>query len=399
MIIAPKVRGFVCTTAHPQGCAENVHQQINYVRTQPRFAGPKNVLIIGCSSGYGLASRIVSAYACGAATLGIMFEKFAVGKRTASAGWYNTAAFENHIQQDNLYAKTINGDAFSDDIKQQTIESIKHDFPDGIDLIIYSLAAPKRIDAMGTVYTSTLKTIGKPFTEKTVNVLTGEVSETTIEPATTQEIEHTIKVMGGEDWQLWIDALLNAKVLAKGVRTIAYSYIGPEMTYPIYRHGTIGNAKKHLEATASRIQQTLSVIGGRASISINKAVVTQASSAIPVVPLYVAILYKVMKQKGNHEGCIEQIYRLFAGLYTAQVLTFDDKGFTRLDNWELQDDVQAQVKQVWQQINSDNILDIADLTGYRNEFYRLFGFAVEKIDYKAEINPERNIYSLTNTAV
>ena len=394
MIITPKVRGFICTTAHPQGCAENVHQQINYVRTQPHPTGPKNVLIIGCSGGYGLASRIVSAYGYGAATLGIMFEKPAVGKRTASPGWYNTAAFEEFAQQDNLYAKTINGDAFSDAIKQETIETIKQDFPGGIDLIIYSLAAPKRIDATGAVYTSTLKTIDTPFTEKTVNVLTGEVSATTIEPASETEIEHTIKVMGGEDWQLWIDALLSANVLADGANTIAYSYVGPEITYPIYRHGTIGKAKTHLEATTMEIQQKLSSINGHAVISVNKAVVTQASSAIPIVPLYVAILYKVMKQQGNHEGCIEQIYRLFAGLYAKQELTRDDNGFVRLDDWELQDDIQAKVKQIWQQINSANILDISDLSGYRNEFYRLFGFGIDNIDYQAEVNPERNIPSV-----
>lgn len=395
MIITPKIRGFICTTAHPQGCAENVQQQINYVQAQPRFSGPKNILVIGCSGGYGLASRIVSAYHYHAATLGIMFERPAAGKRTASAGWYNTAAFEEFAKHDNLYAKTINGDAFSAAIKQQTIKVIKQDFPNGIDLIIYSLAAPKRTDANGTVYTSTLKTIDKSFTEKTVDVLTGEVSETTIEPASEEEIEHTTKVMGGEDWESWIDTLLAANVLAEGANTIAYSYMGPEITYPIYRHGTIGTAKKQLEATVSKIQKKLSTISGRALISVNKAVVTQASAAIPIVPLYIAILYKVMKQKGNHEGCIEQIYRLFAGLYAEQTLTFDDKGFARLDDWELQDDVQAEVKQIWQQINSANILDNSDLKGYREEFYRLFGFALNNIDYQTEVDPEKKIRSLS----
>ncbi len=399
MIIEPKVRGFICTTAHPEGCAQNVRQQIDYIRKQTQLNGPKNVLIIGCSTGYGLASRIAATYGANAATLGIMYEKAAAGKRTASAGWYNTAAFENFAAAANIYAKTINGDAFSSAIKEQTIAAIKDDFKEGIDLVIYSLAAPKRTDPKtGITHSSTLKTTGKPHTEKNVNVMTGEINEITIDAASQKEIDDTIKVMGGEDWELWVDELLKAKVLAKGAITIAYSYIGPELTYPIYREGTIGAAKKHLEATVSNLNTKLATIEGKALISVNKVVVTQASSAIPIVPLYAAIVYQVMKTKGHHEGCIEQIYRLFAGLYNDQTLTFDNDGFIRIDDWELAKDVQAEVKRIWQQIDNNNVKKISDLNGYREEFYRLFGFELENIDYQADINPEREIKSLCKSS-
>ena len=396
MIIEPKVRGFICTTAHPRGCEQNVREQIKYVQSQKPLNKPKNVLIIGCSTGYGLASRIVAAYAANAATLGIMFEKPAAGKRTASPGWYNTAAFESFALKNNCYAKTINGDAFSDEIKQQTIDFIKRDWPDGVDLVIYSLASPKRTDPKtGVTHSSVLKTTGQQFKEKTVNVMTGEVQEITIDPASEEETNNTIKVMGGEDWALWMDALLDAGVLAEGATTIAYSYIGPEITYPIYRQGTIGAAKKHLEETTKAINEKLSAIKGRALISVNKVVVTQASAAIPIVPLYAAIVYKVMKDKGNHEGCIEQIYRLFAGLYAKQSLNIDEHGLLRLDDWELQDDVQTEVKAIWEQINSDNIESIADLKSYREEFYRLFGFGLENVDYQTNVDAEKKITSLS----
>ena len=395
MIIKPKVRGFICTTAHPQGCAQNVGEQIKYVKSQEKLKQPKNVLIIGSSTGYGLASRIVAGYAANAATLGVMFEKPAAGKRTASPGWYNTAAFESFALESNLYAKTINGDAFSNEIKQQTIELIKRDWPMGVDLVIYSLASPKRTDPQtGTTYNSVLKSTGKQFTEKTVDVMSGKVYQTTVEAANETEINNTVKVMGGEDWELWIDALLAANVLTKGATTIAYSYIGPEITYPIYRQGTIGEAKKHLERTTKNLNKKLSAINGRALISVNKVVVTQASAAIPIVPLYVAIVYKVMKNNSTHEGCIEQIYRLFAGLYQDKPLTVDDQGLIRIDDWELQDDIQTEVKEIWQKINSENIETIADLENYRKEFYRLFGFELSNINYDAESNPEQEIISL-----
>ena len=395
MIIEPKVRGFICTTAHPEGCAQNVHKQIAYVQAQSKMKAPKNVLIIGCSTGYGLASRIVAAYTGAAATLGVMFEKPAVDKRTASAGWYNTAAFEELVTEAGLYAKTINGDAFSDEIKQQTIDIIKRDFKDGIDLVVYSLASPKRTDPKTkTTYSSVLKTTGKSHTEKTVNVMTGEINEITIEPANGEEISDTVKVMGGEDWGLWIDTLLQNDALAEGATTIAYSYIGPELTYPIYYEGTIGAAKKHLESVVPLLNNKLAKINGKALISINKMVVTQASAAIPIVPLYAAIAYKVMKEKGTHEGGVEQIYRLFSGLYNNQPLTFDDAGFIRIDDWELQDDVQAEINKIWQAINSSNVENISDLKGYREEFYRLFGFGLTGINYQADVNAERNINSL-----
>ena len=398
MIIEPKVRGFICTTAHPEGCAQNVREQIDFVRAQTKLKGPKNVLIIGCSTGYGLASRIAASYGANAATLGVMFEKPTSGKRTASAGWYNTAAFETFTAADGIYAKTINGDAFSNTIKEQTIATLKEDFKDGIDLVIYSLAAPKRTNSKtGITHSSVLKTTGKPHTEKNLNVMTGEINEITVEPANQEEIDDTIKVMGGEDWELWTDALLAANVLAKGALTVAYSYVGPELTYPIYREGTIGAAKKHLEATVDNLNKKLAVIAGKAFISVNKCVVTQASSAIPIVPLYVAILYKVMKTKGNHEGCIEQIYRLFAGLYNEQPLTLDDNGFIRIDDWELAENVQAEVKEIWQQIDSSNVETISDLKGYRKEFYRLFGFDLANVDYQNDIDPERTIASLSES--
>ncbi|MSP53143.1 MAG: trans-2-enoyl-CoA reductase family protein [Gammaproteobacteria bacterium] len=405
MIIEPKVRGFICTTAHPDGCAQNVRQQIDYVRSQPPISGAKtilnNVLVIGCSTGYGLASRIVAAFGANAATLGVMFEKPASDKRTASTGWYNTAAFEEFATAEKIYAKTINGDAFSNEIKQQVIDIVKHDWANGntggIDLIIYSLASPRRTDPMtGETYNSTLKPIGKTYREKTVNVLTGEISEVSIEPATEEDINNTVKVMGGEDWELWIDALLNAKVLNQGCKTVAYSYIGPDLTNAVYRNGTIGKAKEHLEKTAQLLATKLSPIDGQAIISVNKAVVTQAAAAIPVVPLYAAILYRVMKYKNLHEGCIEQMYRLFSDfLYAKNSASYDKNGFIRLDDREMQAEIQAAVATIWPQVTTENINQLTDLVGYRDDFYRLFGFHVKGVDYTADVaNIERSIRSI-----
>jgi enoyl-[acyl-carrier protein] reductase/trans-2-enoyl-CoA reductase (NAD+) len=396
MIVEPKVRGFICTTAHPKGCAANVDEQIAYVAAQPDLSKIKNILIIGSSTGYGLATRIVAATACHAATIGVMFERPAAGKRTASAGWYNTVAFEEYAAKEKIYAKSINGDAFSDEIKQQTIDLIKHDMPDCIDLVIYSLASPRRTDPKtGETYQSTLKTTSSTYHEKTVDVITGAISEVSIEPANAEEIANTIKVMGGEDWAFWIDAMLDAGVLAENAQTIAYSYIGPKVTYPIYRQGTIGKAKEHLEATAHEIENKLKKINGQATVSINKAVVTQASSAIPVVPLYAAILFRVMKQHNTHEGCIEQAYRLFKDYICAeQSLPLDDNCFIRIDDLEIDATIQKEVNEIWSQVSSENITDTTDLEGYRDEFYRLFGFGLEGVDYTADVTVEHDIPSL-----
>lgn len=396
MIIKPKIRGFICTTSHPEGCAANVKQQLTYAQQQAKLKPIKNILIIGSSTGYGLASRIVAAESCAAATLGVMFEKPASGKRTASAGWYNTAAFEEYAATQNLYAKTINGDAFSDEVKASVIATIKQDMPDGLDLIIYSLASPRRTDPVDSItYNSTLKTIGDDYSEKTVDVMSGKVSQVNIEPATEEEIANTIKVMGGEDWQRWVEALSVANVLAENIQTIAYTYIGPEITYPIYRHGTIGKAKQHLEQTAAQLQQYLGPLNGKAIISVNKAVVTQASSAIPVVPLYAALLYKVMKENNTHEDCIEQIYRLFKEyVCTVEPMLLDENGFIRLDDLELDAGTQEKITQIWATVNSDNIESLTDLHGYQKDFYRLFGFGMDGINYNAETEADIPIRSL-----
>lgn len=398
MLIQPKVRGFICTTAHPEGCAQHVAEQIQYVKQHhPIINGPKKVLIIGASTGFGLASRITAAFGAGAQTIGVFFEKEAEGKRTASAGWYNTAAFEKAAHQAGLYAKSINGDAFSDEIKAKTIELIQQDWHGEVDLIIYSLASPRRRHPVsGEVFSSVLKPLGKTFTGKTVDVMNGIVSNVSIEPATTEEIEQTVAVMGGEDWQMWIDALAAAKLLAKGATTVAYSYIGPELTFPIYREGTIGRAKADLEKTAKILDKKLASIDGHAYVSVNKALVTQASAAIPVVPLYVSILFKIMKAKNLHEDTIEQMYRLFAErLYTKdKKVAVDTDGLIRIDDYEMRPDVQAEVAKIWQSINSDNIASLADLAGYRHDFYKLFGFEMAGVDYTAETNPEVMIPSL-----
>lgn len=386
MIVKPKIRGFICTTAHPDGCAAHVTEQINYVKSKGSLDnGPKNVLIIGSSTGYGLASRIVSAFASGANTLGLCFEKPGSEKRPGSAGWYNTAAFEKAATKAGLFAKTLNGDAFSHELKKQAIDIIRAEMSK-IDLVVYSLASPRRTDPdTGEVYKSVLKTTGGDYTNKTLNTDKGEIETVTIGAATQEEIDHTIKVMGGEDWKLWIDALDQAGVLAEGVKTVSYSYIGPELTWPIYTDGTIGQAKKDLEVICEDLNAQLGEkYSGSAYVSVNKALVTQASSAIPVVPLYISILYKEMKEKGIHEGCIEQIQRLFADRLYGGELQLDSSKRIRIDDWEMRDDVQAAVAKIWETIDNGTFAANADFQGYQDDFLKLFGFGLEGIDYDVD---------------
>ena len=387
MIIAPRVRGFICLTAHPKGCEQNVINQIEYVKSKGKIEGAKKVLVIGSSTGFGLASRITSAFGSDAATIGVFFDKPSTPGRPASPGFYNTAAFEKQAHEAGLYAKSINGDAFSNEIKDQTINLIKEDLGK-IDLVIYSLASPvRKHPETGKRFKSVLKPIGQKFSNKTVDFHTGNVSEVSINAAEGEDVANTVTVMGGEDWQMWMDALKNADVLAEGATTVAYSYIGPEVTKPVYRNGTIGAAKDHLEATAFTISDSLKDISGKAYVSVNKALVTQASSAIPVIPLYISLLFKVMKAKGNHEGCIEQIQRLYSErLYTEGEVPLDDKGRIRIDDWEMSDDVQNEVAALWKQATSENLPEIGDLEGYSNDFFNLFGFKVEGVDYDAEVD-------------
>lgn len=394
MIVNAKFRGFICTTAHPEGCALHVNKQIEYVKKQPHIEGPKKVLVIGSSAGYGLASRIVSTFGSGAATVGVFFEKPASGNRTASAGWYNTATFEKAAHEAGLYAKSVNGDAFSNEIKQQTIDLIKADLGK-VDMVVYSLASPRRTDpATGEVYNSVIKPIGAPYTSKTVDFHSAAVTDITLDTATEEEIRQTTLVMGGDDWKLWMDALKNADALAEGVVTVAYSYVGPEVTHAIYRNGTIGTAKTHLETTAQQLTSELSNIGGRAYVSVNKALVTQASSAIPIVSLYISILYKIMKEKGIHEGCIEQMYRLFNDRIYSDKTIVDEKGRICVDDWEMREDVQQEVNKLWTIVNSENIKDISDIDGFRNEFFNLFGFNFNEIDYTNDVEIDVNIDSI-----
>ncbi|OSY88184.1 trans-2-enoyl-CoA reductase [Tenacibaculum holothuriorum] len=386
MIIEPRTRGFICLTSHPTGCAQNVKDQIAYVQSKGKIEGAKKVLVIGASTGFGLASRITSAFGSDAATIGVFFDKAASEGRPASPGFYNTAAFEEEAQKAGLYAKSINGDAFSNEIKEEVVNLIKEDLGQ-VDLVIYSLASPVRTHPeSGKRFKSVLKPIGEVFTNKTVDFHTGKVSEISIKPAEGDDVENTVTVMGGEDWRMWMDALKNANVLAEGVTTVAYSYIGPEVTKPVYRNGTIGAAKDHLEATAFTISEDLEAIGGKAYVSVNKALVTQASSAIPVIPLYISLLFKVMKEKGIHEGCIEQIERLYSERLFGGDLSLDEKGRIRIDDWEMRDDVQEEITKLWEQATSENINEIGDLEGYSLEFFKLFGFKVDGVNYEADVN-------------
>ena len=390
MIVEPKVKGFLCITAHPEGCAENVREQIAYVKGKGEIKGGcKSALIIGSSTGYGLASRITAAFGCGAATVGVFFERpgDAARSRPASAGWYNTAEFAKQAEAAGLYCANINGDAFGDEVKKQAIEAIKKSPLGKVDLIVYSLASPRRTDPdTGEVYKSVLKTVGEERKDKSLDTDKGQVIEVTVPAATEREIFETVKTLGGDDWERWIKALDGAGVLAEGCASVAYSYIGPELTYPIYRSGTIGLAKRDLEAAADRIDALLKLRRGKAFISVNKALVTQASSAIPVVPLYVSILYKVMKEKGIHEGCIGQIQRLFSTqLYNGNCLEFDDGGRVRIDNLELRDDVQKAVFDIWPKVSTENLYELTDFAGYKKEFLKLFGFGLPNVDYSKDV--------------
>lgn len=395
MIIQPKTRGFICTTAHPEGCAKQVQRQIEYVQAQPAIEGPRNVLVVGASTGYGLASRIVSSFAAGANTIGVYFDKAAEGARTASAGWYNSAAFEEAASAAGRKSYSIVGDAFSDEIKAKTIDLIRTELGQ-IDLVVYSVASPRRTHPKtGETFSSVIKPLGSTYSNKTVNFHSGEVTQATIEPATEDELRQTIAVMGGEDWQMWIDQLQEAGVLAEGATTVAYSYIGPEITHAVYRDGTIGAAKNDLEATAHRLNEQLSSNGGRAFVSVNKALVTQSSSAIPVVPLYISALYKVMKEEGIHEGCIEQMYRLFSDrLYNNGQTPVDEKGLIRVDDWEMRPEIQEKVSKLWADLTTENVYELSDLEGYRREFFQLFGFETDGIDYEADVNPDVSIPNL-----
>lgn len=396
MIIQPRTRGFICLTSHPEGCAENVKKQIEYVKSKGQINnGPKKVLVIGASTGFGLASRISAAFGSDAATIGVFFEKPGTAGRPGTAGWYNTAAFETEATKAGLYAKSINGDAFSDEIKKQTIELIKQDLGQ-VDLVVYSLASPRRTHPKtGVAYASVLKPIGEPFTNKTVDFHTGVVTNISIDPVKEQsDIDNTIAVMGGEDWKFWIEDLKAAGVLADGVKTVAYSYIGPELTYPIYRNGTIGMAKNDLEATVATINDLLKDKNGVSYVSVNKALVTQSSSAIPVVPLYISLLYKVMKEKGIHEGCIEQMQRLFAERLYATDAQLDSEGRIRVDDLEMREDVQAEVAKLWAEVTTENIEAISDLAGYRKDFFNLFGFEFEGIDYNQESDELTQVESI-----
>ena len=395
MIIEPRMRGFICLTSHPKGCEQNVKNQIEYVKSKGPIDGAKRVLVVGASTGFGLASRISSAFGCGAATIGVFFEKPPTEGKTASPGWYNSAAFENEAQKAGLYAKSVNGDAFSKEVKQQVKDIIKADLGQ-IDLVIYSLASPVRMHPeTGVLHRSSLKPIGGTFTNKTVDFHTGNVTQVSIEPANQEDIDNTVVVMGGEDWAMWMQDLKEANLLAPGATTIAYSYIGPSVTEAVYRKGTIGRAKDHLEATAFTITDALKELNGKAYVSVNKALVTQASSAIPVIPLYISLLYKIMKAEGIHEGCIEQIQRLYSQrLYTGNEVPTDANGRIRIDDWEMRDDVQEKVADLWTKATTETLPELGDLAGYKQDFLNLFGFGFDGVDYEADADEMINIPSI-----
>ena len=400
MVIKPKVRGFLCTTTHPVGCAENVRRQIEYTHAQGAIEnGPQRVLVIGASTGYGLASRITAAFGSGASTLGIFFEKPGTEKKPGTAGWYNSAAFHDFAAEEGLYAKSINGDAFSNDVKQKTIDIIRKDLGQ-VDLVVYSLAAPRRTHPdTGEVFSSTLKPIGKACTQKGVNTDKEAIQDFHLEPASEEEIANTVAVMGGDDWQMWIDALADAGVLAPGAKTTAYTYIGEKLTWDIYWHGTIGAAKKDLDKRVVDIRAKLAETGGDARVSVLKAVVTQASAAIPAMPIYLAILFKVMKARGVHEGCIEQIQYLFRkGLYSSEP-EMDAEGRLRADAKELNPEVQAAVADVWDSIATENLSELSDFAGYKREFLQLFGFEVDGVDYEADVDSVVDIDGLIDATL
>lgn len=387
MVIEPRVRGFICTNAHPVGCAANVQEQIDFVKSHGALQrGPRNVLVLGASTGYGLASRITAAFGSGANTLGVFYEKPPSDRKTASAGYYNAAAFEAKARAEGLYAKSINGDAFSDEVKQQVVRTLSAD-TGKVDLVVYSLAAPRRTDPVtGEVYQSVLKPVGQTYTSKSLNTDTLKINEVTLEPATEEEINATVKVMGGEDWELWLKALKDADLLADDCQTVAYTYLGDKLTWPIYGKATIGKAKEDLDRAARALNQLLEP-AGQAHVAVLKALVTQASAAIPIMPLYISLLAKVMKTEGTHEGCVEQIYRLFTeGLYCGQP-RLDEAGRLRMDNYELNPATQAKVEELWPQITEQNLFELTDFQGYRDEFLKLFGFGIAGVDYSADVDP------------
>jgi len=391
-IVQRRSRGFICVNAHPEGCRRNVERQIAATRShaQPQRTGINSALIIGSSTGYGLASRIAAAWGFGAKTLGVCLEREPDGNKTASAGFYNTAAFHDSARKDGLFAATINVDAFSDAAKRAVARIARKEM-DKIDLIIYSVAAPKRTDPIaGQSHSSVLKPIGAAYTNKTVELDSEKVTEVTIPPASEAEISATVSVMGGQDWKLWLDMLAAENLLAENVRTLAYSYIGPEITWPIYRDGTIGAAKKHLEQTAHALDETLdNQLGGEARIAINKAIVTQASAAIPVVPLYMSILFRVMKQKNLDEGALEQMRRLFFDfLAEGAAPKLDEAGRIRLDDREMRADVQKEVAALWPNVTTENLRELSDFAGFQHEFRALFGFEVEGVDYSAPVETQ-----------
>lgn len=389
MIIKPKVRGFICTTTHPVGCEHNVREQIEATRARglDKANGPKKVLVIGASSGYGLAARITAAFGYGADTLGVFFEKPGTEKRTGTAGWYNSAAFDKFAKQEGLYSKSINGDAFSHEAREKVIELIKQDMGE-VDLVVYSLASPvRKLPDSGELKRSSLKPIGDTYRATAIDTNKDAIIEAEVEPATQQEIDDTTLVMGGEDWELWMDALDKAGVLAEGARSVAFSYIGTEITWPIYWHGALGKAKEDLDRAASAIDNKLKQSGGSANVAVLKSVVTQASAAIPVMPLYIAMVYRIMKEKGLHEGTIDQLNRLFANKLYGDDNSTDEVGRLRLDDWELREDVQQACKDLWPQVTTDNLFDITDYAGYKHEFLKLFGFERDNVDYEADVNP------------
>jgi enoyl-[acyl-carrier protein] reductase/trans-2-enoyl-CoA reductase (NAD+) len=389
MIIEPRIRNNICVTAHPLGCAAQIKAQINYVEARDKIESPKRVLVIGASNGYGLAARIVSTFSSTASTIGVAYERPGTKSKTGTAGWYNIESFKKEAETDGYQAWNINGDAFSEEIKSQVLDIIRENLGE-LDFLVYSIAAPRRMDPQtGELYSTVIKPIGNTFTSKTVDFLSGKVSEITAEPATEEEIAHTVKVMGGEDWRLWIEMLKNGGVLAENFLTIAFSYIGPDFTKAIYRDGTIGKAKEDLENSVDQINNVLAPLKGKAIVSINKALVTRASAVIPAVPLYISLLYKVMKEKNLHEGCIQQIYRLYHDfLFTDNPPAFDRKGRIRLDDWEMSQDVQKKVAELWEQVTTENLSQLADIDGLRQEFLRHHGFGMPGVEYGRDVEPD-----------
>ncbi|NIZ19303.1 enoyl-ACP reductase FabV [Entomospira culicis] len=390
MIIEPKVAGNVCLNAHPTGALRLVEELIDFAKKQPKIAGPKRVLVIGASAGYGLATRIINTYVNDATTIGVSFERAGSADKVGAVGWYNNLAFSKLAKADGKQEMTLSGDAFSQACKDEVIATAKELFKgEKIDLVVYSLASPMRTAPDGITYKSVLKPTGQPYTGKTVNIFNAQVSEVTIEPASEEEAKNTVKVMGGEDWILWIEALKAHDLLAAGAITMAYSYIGPEMTYPLYREGTIGKAKEHLEQSVGELNSLLASLNGKAYVSVNKAVMTRASSVIPVVPLYMAILYKLMKAKGTHEGTIEQAYRLMDRLYNHDTVLVDDVGRIRLDDWEMDRALQKEIELAWNNLDLSRVREETDLEGIRKEFMQIHGFEVDGVDYSQEVDPSR----------